>query len=435
MDRINSLKLPLVGLSLILLLVSVWVPSSSFLIWIALTPFLIATKCSSALKSGLWGLLLGLFFFPGFLYWIAYYDLRILLIVSVIAAPFLALVGMIIALIRRNIGSFTIQIFTPPLAWTAVSLLYSFTPLAIMGDQISIFQAPSFPGIVRIAGISGITFLILLSNSLITLWVLTKRKQLIGWIIVLIVILALGRFWKSDLPKSKPISVALVQHNFPIETDWRHQNREQLIETYENAIQEWKKKVDLIIFPQYGLPLDVLREPGWLSELAVKHQTNILLGTYIPKHAGGDLASGEKYDSAFLFSEEGSIQEYRAINPPPFRNIGQVLGNKRKPFALGSVKLGVLLCYEDTRPEDAKMWVKKGVQILVALSNPGHFLGTPLPRYHLLHDRIRAIETNRYVIRVSPNGFSAIIDPNGEIITQSRLNEKRVLRGTVRPGN
>jgi apolipoprotein N-acyltransferase len=225
--------------------------------------------------------------------------------------------------------------------------------------------------------------------------------------------------------------VALIQHNFPIKSNWRFENREKVIETYEQAVQEWAKTVDLIIFPQYGLPMDVLREPGWLSELAVTHHTHILLGTYIPKNPGGSLVEGEKIDTALLFSEDGSVQEYRAINPPPFRRIGQVLGNKRTPLALNGIKLGILLCYEDTRPQDAKLWAKEGAQILVALSNPGHFSGTPLARYHLLHDRIRAMETNRHVIRVSPNGFSAIIDPNGKVITRSQLNEERILKGEV----
>ena len=431
MNKINSLKLPLVGLSLVLLLLSVWVPFLSFLIWFAFVPYLIATKCFSVLKSGLVGLILGIFFFSGFLYWIAYYEFRILLIVLAITTPFLALFGMLMAWVRRNVGSFTIQILAPPMAWATVSFLYSFTPLGIMGDQLSIFQAPYFPGIVRIAGVSGITFLIFLSNSLMSLWILTKRKQLIGWIIGLILILAAGALWKTEIRKSAPISVALVQHNFPIESDWRFQNREKVIETYEQAIREVGKSVDLVIFPQYGLPLDVLREPEWLSSLADVNQTNILLGTYIPKNPGGSLAEGERMDTALLFSPGQSVQEYQAITPPPFRQIGQVLGNKRTPLRLNDKKIGVLLCYEDTQPEDGRLWVKEGAQLLVALSNPGHFLGTPLPRYHLLHDRIRAIETGRYVVRVSPNGFSAIIDSNGKIVTQSRLNEERILKGEV----
>lgn len=244
-------------------------------------------------------------------------------------------------------------------------------------------------------------------------------------------ILAFGVFWKIDVPKLKTLSVALVQHNFPIDTDWRNRNREKIIETYEKTILEIGKTVNLIIFPQYGLPMDVLREPGWLSNLAVTNQTNILLGTYIPKNEGGSVSEGPRFDTALLFSAEGSVQEYRAINAPPFRQIGQVFGNKRVPIHLNGIKIGVLLCYEDTQPQDAKSWTKERAQILVALSNPGHFLGTPLPRYHLLHDRIRAIETGRYVIRVSPNGFSAIIDPNGKMVTQSRLNQEVILKGKV----
>ncbi len=428
--------MPLISLSLILLFASVWVPALSCLIWFAFVPYLIAANCCSVRKSGFMGLILGIVFFSGFLYWIAYYEFRILLIVLAITAPCLALFGMLIAWVRRNVGSFTIQILAPPMAWATVSFLYSLTPLSIMGDQLSIFQAPYFPGIVRIAGISGITFLILLSNSLVSLWILTKRKQLIGWAVALTVILAVGAFWKTGIVKSEPISVALVQHNFPIESDWRFQNRQKVIKTYEKAIRELGETVDLIIFPQYGLPMDVLRESEWLSDLARENGASILLGTYIPKEPGGSLTEGPRFDTALLFSPGKSVQEYRAINPPPFRRIGQVFGSKRVPLMLNGVKIGALLCYEDTRPQDAKWWVKEGAQILIALSNTGHFLGTPLSRYHLLHDRIRAIETGRYVIRVSPNGFSAIIDPNGKIVTQSRLNEEMILKGEVfTPGN
>ena len=433
MDKINSLKLPFIGLSLALLLASVWIPTFGFLIWFAFVPFLIGTKCFSAPKSGLAGLLLGGLFFSGFLYWIAYYEFRILLIVLTMTAPFLALFAAFVAWMRRHIGNFTVQILAPSIAWTLVSLLYSLTPLGIMGDQISIFQALHFPGIIRTVGISGFTFLILLSNSLISLWIFTKRRQLITWTMALIIILALGASWKIEIVKTNPISVALIQHNFPIESNWRFENRGKIIETYEQSVREIAGSADLVIFPQFGLPIDVLREPKWLSDLADANQTNILLGTYIPKNPGGSLTEGKKIDTALLFSENGSVQGYQAINPPPFRQIKQVLGNKRSPltFGFGGKKIGVLLCYEDTRPQDAKLWMKEGAQILVALSNPGHFLGTPLPRYHLLHDQIRAIETGRYLIRVFPNGFSAIIDPNGKIVVQSRLNEERILKGEV----
>ena len=228
---------------------------------------------------------------------------------------------------------------------------------------------------------------------------------------------------------------------------------------YEKAIREIGNAVDLIIFPQYGLPIDALREPQLFEGLARLKNTSILLGTYIPKVPGGDPTEGEKFDVALLFSPNQSVQEYRAITPPPFRQIGQTRGTERKPLDLmpsplplsakiladpssggkegedkgEGVKIGVMLCYEDVRSAEARSWVKNGAEILTALSNPGHFLGTLLPHYHLLHDRIRAIEAGRYVVRVSPNGYSAIIDPNGKTVTQSNLREEKILRGEVYP--
>ena len=92
-----------------------------------------------------------------------------------------------------------------------------------------------------------------------------------------------------------------------------------------------------------------------------------------------------------------------------------------------------MLCYEDARPQEGIYWVRQGAQILFALSNPGHFLNTHLPHYHLMQDRIRAIETGRFIVRASPNGFSAVIDPNGKILTRSQLNEQRVLLAEVQP--
>lgn len=426
-------KEALLAASALLLLSSVLVPFLGFLIWIALIPLLLITSRETPIKSFFTGLVIGTIFFSGFLYWIVNYELRIFVIVLALTIPFLGFFAWLTNWFWRHFTSSLAQIFAPPVAWMSVSFIYSLTPINVIGDQIALTQAPLFPAIVRTIGISGMAFLILLANSLGTHWITTKRNASRNGIILMFLILTLGVLLVHRAPEINPIRVALVQHNFPMSPEWRFSHQKDVMATYEKAIRELGGTADLILFPQYGLPIDALRKPERLNGLARLKNTSILLGTYIPKFPGGSLTEGERFDTALLFTPKQAVQQYRAMTPPPFRRIGQVLGTERTPLYLDKTKFGILLCYEDVRPDEGSGWVKNGAEILAALSNPGHFLETPLPGYHLLHDRIRAIETGKYLIRVSPNGFSAIIDPNGKMMIQSRLSEERVLSGVVYP--
>ena len=111
--------------------------------------------------------------------------------------------------------------------------------------------------------------------------------------------------------------------------------------------------------------------------------------------------------------------------------MNQVLAKETEVLPTPLGKLGVLLCYEDTVPHRAKQEVKKGAEILVAISNIGHFTKTVLPDHHLYQDQLRAIETDLFVVRVSANGYSAIIDPRGRVIKRTELGKQEILYGQV----
>ncbi|OGX06436.1 MAG: hypothetical protein A3G87_00770 [Omnitrophica bacterium RIFCSPLOWO2_12_FULL_50_11] len=417
----------------VLLIVSVLVPFLNWLIWFAFVPALVLIRRLRLIPSFVTGTGLGLFYFSAYLYSLVYYEVRIFAIVLLLAAP---LIGVFLSLTRaiwQKTRNHFVRLIAPPLAWSAVSFLYSFTPIGIIGDQISLSQAPHFPLIAYVTGVSGIAVLIVLGNSVLYHWFYLRKGVFRSGLIPLLLITTLGVTQAPQPPKQESLKVALIQHNFPIETQWRYLNRNDLFTTYEEAIKHYGPLVDLVVFPQYGLPKDVLRESEWLVTLAQQNRTSILLGTYLPKESGGNFVEGERTNSALLFTPDGHVQEYQAVTAPPFREIGQVLGTEHNPLVIDEIPIGVMLCYEDVDPRQGKKWVEHEAQLLFALSNPGHFLKTRLPNYHLLHDQIRAIETGRFLIRVSPNGFSAVIDPNGRIITQSRLDERRVLVADVYP--
>ena len=44
---------------------------------------------------------------------------------------------------------------------------------------------------------------------------------------------------------------------------------------------------------------------------------------------------------------------------------------------------------------------------------------------------MRARETGRWVLQAAPTGFSAIIDPDGQVLERSDVSEQRVLYATI----
>ena len=426
-------------------------PSLSFLIWIAFVPmFRLISLCHPRVQTALFSGFIGLVFFSAIFYWIYKYELRILVLVLCFAAPYFISFSLFVSLLRKKFNSEILRIFLPALAWSFVNILYSLTPVEGLGDLISFYEAARFPGLVRIIGTSGVTFLILTFNSLFFEWIKKKSASITIMFVAFLALLLYGKAAVANLPQMQPLKVALIQHNFPIDPIWRNENKQKIMSYYEETIRNLSGRVDLIIFPQYGLPVDVLRNPDVFQNLINPTKTSVLLATYLPKIPGGNIDSGERTDSALLFTPKQPVQEYQAVTPPPFRRIRQIRGIERKPLLLtpspfplplqggedkgeGKISIGVMLCYEDVRAAESKIWIHKGAQFLVSLSNPGHFLKTHLPNYHFANDRLRAIETGRYIVRVSPNGFSGIIDPNGKVLLKSQLDTAEILKGSVYP--
>src|SRR5207247_322196 len=66
-------------------------------------------------------------------------------------------------------------------------------------------------------------------------------------------------------------------------------------------------------------------------------------------------------------------------------------------------------------------------------SNDAWFGDRAPARLHLDIASLRAIENRRYLLRATATGLSAVIDPYGRTLTESRLPEPEVAAPTLRP--
>ncbi len=95
-----------------------------------------------------------------------------------------------------------------------------------------------------------------------------------------------------------------------------------------------------------------------------------------------------------------------------------------------NLRIRPLLCYEVIFPDEVRM-SNKDANIILNLTNDAYYGNTSGPYQHFYMARMRAVENGIPLIRVANNGISAIFDPLGRIIIQTKLNEITYIEGYI----
>ena len=130
-----------------------------------------------------------------------------------------------------------------------------------------------------------------------------------------------------------------------------------------------------------------------------------VLGYFVPAMVG-DFAPGREntVNSLRLKTQTAVIQNQEA--PPGLE--------RTTNFA----RIGTFICYEAAYPNLVRQFVRNGATLLINISNDAWFGNTAGARQHLAHARMRAIENNRDLVRVTNSGISALITADGRVVDQ-----------------
>ncbi len=417
----------------ILLLAGVHPSPLPWISWFAFLPLFFLLLDNSCKKRHLvvYNLIVCFAYYGMGLFWLVYYDLRIYLFSVAAITPLFILYFLPLRLISNKLPDF-LKIITAILWWVVLYKAYSLSPFSTIVIEVPFYAPLPFFQIAALTGFILLPTMVMGLNASIALFIASRSKTAIAGILLFVAGLSAIFFWGNHSLKetfATKLHWTIVQHNLPVSGRWRLEHPIYVRAKYrELALKAAKDKPKMIIFPLYSFPDDVLRNPEFFTGLAQETKTWILVATYIPQTAGQNITKGF-FDAAILYSPDGKLMDhYQAVQPPPFRQIKEYNQEEYKVLSTPFGKLGILLCYEDSVPAIAKKAVEKGADILVALSNPGHFSNTWMPHYHLMQDRLRAIETGRFVVRASANGYSGVIDPKGRFLQRSDLNKEEILQ-------
>ena len=85
-----------------------------------------------------------------------------------------------------------------------------------------------------------------------------------------------------------------------------------------------------------------------------------------------------------------------------------------------AVKIGALICFEDTLGDLTRHFTLKGAQLLVNITNDGWFLKSVASEQHVANAVFRAVENRRPLVRCANTGVTCFIDDKGRVISSLR---------------
>ncbi|MBI4971630.1 MAG: hypothetical protein HZC17_07325 [Candidatus Omnitrophica bacterium] len=425
-------KILYILLSIFFLALSVHPLNWAFFIFIAFVPLLLLARESSFLVTLLSGTFAGLAYFGLLFYWIGIYTPPgAALMIGGLAVYFgfyLALTGFFL---KRSSDIWFDWIF-PGVLWIALKWLVSFWKPGFLALHIADSFGADLRQSIYLVGENGLVLFALLVNGWVFNFVRVKkagREHMIQLLVLAMILLGMNAFARSRLGEKIPadIPVAIIQPDLTYDTEWRKNHYEEIKTVYADLTRRVMiSKPRLIVWPQYAFPEDLRVTPNPASRLAAELKTPILLGTYVKA------ADGAPLNEALYFDAAGKLAgEYAATFLPPLRFTGQKKGTTLGLIDTAIGRAGILLCFEDTHPDLARELVKRGADYLVVLANDQFFGLSGEPYLHASRDVIRAIETDRFIIRSVPTGPSQIIDPRGRVLMSTDLFKQAVLTSQI----
>ena len=101
----------------------------------------------------------------------------------------------------------------------------------------------------------------------------------------------------------------------------------------------------------------------------------------------------------------------------------------RVPLNVGDSQAGVFICYESIFPNEVRQLALHGAEFFVNISNDGWYGEGGAPRQHLNMARMRAVENDRWLLRDTNTGVTAVIDPFGRVVAEAPRNQRTALQG------
>ncbi len=436
--------------------------------WVAIVPlWWLAIEGRSPVKSGiLWGIAyhgISLFWITGLhpLMWMDPANITYVHSVAIVAViwGFITLFGAVCVglwagaiawMTKRRINPI-IRVLSAAALWGTIEQLRSYSALDWTG--IAYTQSPGNLAILHLGQISGNALIaatiVAVNGAIAESWRSDERSgfsrlttrftdllpaiglftmaHLIGW----------GISLAASPSQGNPIRIGTVQGNIGTRTQFSEAGVRQGFKNYSGGYETLVARgAQMVLFPEGSFPMRWADYPN--NPMAQKIQA---LKVPVALGASGLRADRRMTQAMFMVDDRGKIMsQYDKVKVVPLGEalpFEEVLGNFiRRIFPIQDSlvpgqpdqifktpfgQAGIGICYESAFPEIFRRQVQQGATFLMTASNLDPY-GTVLMAQQEAHDTMRAIESDRPLIRVTNTGYSGLIESTGQTKWRSQPN-------------
>ena len=445
------------------------------LCWAALTPLTVAlwlrdpAPRQNSLRAAGFGFVCGLVYFGGSLFWLTTLTTPGWALLAIYLAVYPALWAMFLGIIRPvglnrkrepvwmgSIHNLRICLLGAS-AWVGLETVRGFLFTGFGWNALGVALNKNIPliQITDITGVGGVSFLVVFANLMAVATV--KRLVLeVGrgarrphydfalTVALIALIWAYGvRQMMAPAPDTTALTFAAVQANVPQATRNDPNFEFDVLEKYrrltETAIA---MQPDLILWPESAPPRPLFNDQRtWetVRELAESHAGDILIGTVHFSEQGD-------FNSVVLLTNHAkSAQMYHKMHLVPFGEyvpfrsgfplfawvVGDLVPDDFDPgpypeileMAAKPVRIGPLVCFEDTLGNLARQFAIRGAQLFAVVTNDGWFLESAGSRQHLQNAIFRCAENKIPMIRAANTGVTCLVDRFGVVREELRSED------------
>ena len=246
----------------------------------------------------------------------------------------------------------------------------------------------------------------------------------------------------------REIRVAAVQGGGPQETRSNNTDYSVVFGRHLRASDRIRTPVDLVVWPENVV--NVADYDGSFEQSELRRLATTLDATVVSGIVENGPDDRHFVNAAVAISPDGSeVGRYDKVRRVPFGEYvplrfllapiaasvlparDQVPGVESNLVRTPAGRVGIVVSWEVFFGRRVRESMHDGAELILNPTNGSSYWLTQVQTQQIASSTLRAVESGRWLVQASPTGFSAIVDPAGNVVQRSDLRRAAVLQRSV----